>query len=228
MTRMFVRHKINDYAAWRQVYDDFPRESLGATAHAVYQNPDDPNDIIVERLTLNAASATTKGVELELMALPVAGLQLDGSLGYLDARYDSFDDAISELSDEEIDRSGETFNGVPKLQAHVGVQYSHPVRPPGPEWLDGWLTPRLDWSYQSALHYAGPEVGAAKQSGFNLLHARLSYDFGSDAAQVALWVKNLTDKTYAGDAFSIANLFGTVIRYYDPPRTFGVELSYRF
>ena len=47
MTRMFVRHKVNDYAAWRKAYDDFDRQSLGATAHAVYQNPDDPNDVTV-------------------------------------------------------------------------------------------------------------------------------------------------------------------------------------
>ena len=47
MTRMFVRHKVNDYAAFRKVYDDFDRDSLGATAHAVYQNPEDPNDVTV-------------------------------------------------------------------------------------------------------------------------------------------------------------------------------------
>lgn len=47
MVRMFVRHKVNDYAAWRKGYDDFEpaRKSMGVTGHAVYQLVDDPNDV---------------------------------------------------------------------------------------------------------------------------------------------------------------------------------------
>ena len=47
MTRMFVRHKVNDYAAWRKAYDDFDatRNSMGVTGHAIFQAADDPNDI---------------------------------------------------------------------------------------------------------------------------------------------------------------------------------------
>jgi len=66
MTRMFVRHKVNDYAAWRQVYDDFDRQSLGATAHAVYQNPDDPSDITVTHDFDSLATAKAFAVSNEL------------------------------------------------------------------------------------------------------------------------------------------------------------------
>ena len=47
MTRMFVRHKVNDFAAWRKAYDDFDatRNSMGVTGHAIFQAADDPNDI---------------------------------------------------------------------------------------------------------------------------------------------------------------------------------------
>jgi hypothetical protein len=63
---MFVRHKVNDYAAWRKFYDDFDRKSLGATAHAVYQNPDDPSDITVTHDfdTLATAKAFAESDEL--------------------------------------------------------------------------------------------------------------------------------------------------------------------
>jgi len=47
MTRIFVRHQVNDYEAWRKVYDDFDREALGVTAHVVYRGVDDPNDVTV-------------------------------------------------------------------------------------------------------------------------------------------------------------------------------------
>jgi hypothetical protein len=49
MTRLFVRHNVADYKAWRKVYDDFDaeRKGLGVTAHAVFQSVDDPNDVTV-------------------------------------------------------------------------------------------------------------------------------------------------------------------------------------
>jgi iron complex outermembrane receptor protein len=174
-------------------------------------------------VTLNAAEATTRGAELEIMARPADGLQLSGTIGYVDTKYNKFDEAINDMTGESFyDRSGESFNSTPSLQTHVSVQYSF-------ELPNGWLTPRLDWYYQSSVHYAGPEVNATNQAGYNLLHARLSYDFLDDRAQVALWGQNLTDQTYArwGMASTVPS-WGNAIRYYGPPRTFGAEFSYRF
>ena len=77
------------------------------------------------------------------------------------------------------------------------------------------------------MNLLGPEVPAATQRGYHLLHARLSYDFLDDQAQVALWARNLTDEIYGTDAIPVAPLgFNSVL--YSPPRTFGAELSYRF
>jgi hypothetical protein len=47
--RMYVRHDVADYAAWRKVYDAFDaeRRGMGVTAHAVYQSIDNPNDVTV-------------------------------------------------------------------------------------------------------------------------------------------------------------------------------------
>ena len=47
MVRLFVRHNVTDYEAWRQVYDEFDeqRRSMGVTGDAVYQSIDDPNDV---------------------------------------------------------------------------------------------------------------------------------------------------------------------------------------
>ena len=49
MARLFVRHNVADYRAWRKAYDDFDaeRRKLGVTAHAVFQSIDDPNDVTV-------------------------------------------------------------------------------------------------------------------------------------------------------------------------------------
>ena len=49
MVRLYVRHPVTDYAAWRQVYDAFDaeRQTFGVTGHAVYRALDDGNDVTV-------------------------------------------------------------------------------------------------------------------------------------------------------------------------------------
>jgi hypothetical protein len=49
MVRLFVRHPVSDYAAWRRAYDAFDEErgGWGVTGQAVYQSVDDPNDVTV-------------------------------------------------------------------------------------------------------------------------------------------------------------------------------------
>ncbi len=46
---MIVSHAVEDYAAWRKVYDDFDlyRKESGIVGHAVNQEYDDPNHVIV-------------------------------------------------------------------------------------------------------------------------------------------------------------------------------------
>jgi len=47
MVRLFVRHKVSDYAVWRKAYDGFDavRIKLGAKGHAVYRDVEDANDV---------------------------------------------------------------------------------------------------------------------------------------------------------------------------------------
>ena len=58
--------------------------------------------------------------------------------------------------------------------------------------------------------------------------ARLSYDFFDDRAQVALWARNLTNTEYFTRVQNLAQFFGFISRYYQAPRTFGAEISFRF
>ena len=46
---LFVRHEVNDYAAWRKAFDAFRPEGkkMGAVTAAVYQAVDNPNDVTV-------------------------------------------------------------------------------------------------------------------------------------------------------------------------------------
>ena len=183
-----------------------------------------PTDLVIE----NAAGATTRGLEMEFITLPVEGLRIQGSLALLDARYNDFPSAASDLYEGvKINRSGETFPGVPQVQTHLGVQYSFEFDP-GFESMRGWITPRFDWAYQSEVHYYSEELVEAAQPGYHLLHLRLSYDFFDDQAQFALWGKNITGTEYFNAATPVASTMGTVLQFYAPPAMWGAEFSYRF
>jgi quinol monooxygenase YgiN len=59
MVRSFIRHRVRDYDAWRQVYDNFgdAQREGGVRAEAVFRSLDDPNDVIVTHDFDDAASA---------------------------------------------------------------------------------------------------------------------------------------------------------------------------
>jgi quinol monooxygenase YgiN len=67
--RMFVRHEVADYAAWKQAFDAFApvQKKAGVTYKAVYQSTDDPNDVTVihEFHSLEKAKAFAKLPELK-------------------------------------------------------------------------------------------------------------------------------------------------------------------
>lgn len=49
MIRMFVRHPVKDFPAWKKAYDNFDeaRRSMGVKGQAVFQAATDPNDVTV-------------------------------------------------------------------------------------------------------------------------------------------------------------------------------------
>lgn len=49
MTRMFVRHPVEDFDEWKRVYDelDQTRKEMGVKEDAVFQATNDPNDVTV-------------------------------------------------------------------------------------------------------------------------------------------------------------------------------------
>ena len=79
MTRIFVRHDVEDFATWKKGYDEeaqWQREG-GVTDEAVFQSVDDPNDVTVihEFNTLDEARAFASNPELKakMDALGVTG-----------------------------------------------------------------------------------------------------------------------------------------------------------
>ena len=73
MVRLFVKHRVADYNAWRQVYDAFGpvQRELGVTAHGVCQDVADDAVVTITHdfASLDAAKALMADVRLrEAMA----------------------------------------------------------------------------------------------------------------------------------------------------------------
>jgi ABC-type sugar transport system substrate-binding protein len=83
--RMFVRHEVADYGAWRKVYNAFAptQKELGVIYQAVYQSTDDPNDVTVihDFHTLEKAKAFAASAELKA-AMEKAGVKGASQIWY--------------------------------------------------------------------------------------------------------------------------------------------------
>jgi len=68
--RMYIRHEVTDYAAWRKIYDGFDatRQKLGVTAQSVHQSIDNPNDVTVTHDFGSADKAKTFAASPDLKA----------------------------------------------------------------------------------------------------------------------------------------------------------------
>jgi iron complex outermembrane receptor protein len=202
---------ILNTSVYTSLYDDVQVQTIVASTNAF-----DPRTVV-----LNAASARIRGLELELLALPLPDLRIEGSLSLLHGRFDAFE-SVSATTGLPVDRAGERLPYVPDVQSHLALQYSIPIAAAAP-WLSGRLTPRIEWYHQSETVYVAPELPLGTQPAYDLLNARLSYAFLDDRAEIALWARNLTDEAYFDFAFNLLPA-GTLTRYYELPRTFGVEL----
>lgn len=191
--------------------------------------PDDPGCFEATRIIINnAAKAEIKGFELEFNAEPWEGLLLDGFVGYVDARYGSYPNSENALTGVMEDRTGQQIPFISPWQTHLGLQYSLPVPSEGPTWLDGWLTTRLDWSWRSELVQWAPELTELTQDAYHLLNLRIGYSFNDNQSEVAFWSTNLSDARYSQQAIAWPRITGTGVRFTEPPRAFGVEVSYWF
>lgn len=224
-TTLFDRKLTFNLAAFYTDYKNKQEEAVVATP------PGSPNP--QETLVTNAASATIKGIEAEFQARPTRSLTLRGTLGYLDAEYDSF--PSRQPNGTPIDLSTLTLRRAPDITASVGGDYTletgigrftlstefryidpyettiNPVRGPGGVVV---LPARND-----------PRGTTDAQ---NLLDASLTWvgDVGGAKLRATVFGRNLLDDRGLNSALPVAQLFTFGIAR--PPRTYGVTLGFEF
>ena len=178
---------------------------------------------------VNAGEATYSGFELDLVAVPMQGLVVDATYGYLDAEYEEYlirrnprdpNGALVDISDNT------TVTRAPENTFSLGVQYDIP-----PLFGDrGALSVRVDANYMDDMvfHPFNNEFDSAEARW--LMNARVNLtgiDVGNGSLRLSAWGKNLLDEEYRewGIDFGALGFAGNV---YGQPRTYGLDLSYEF
>jgi iron complex outermembrane receptor protein len=170
-------------------------------------------------LTDNAASAEIKGIEAEFQFAVTDGLRLFASGSYIDPTYKDFiESAINPSTGQPLDSSGNRLQRTPKSQFSGGIDVTTGLG----QWQDA-LNFRISYSWQGDLFWATDNI--AKEPAYGLLDARIGLSPQDAKWTVALWGKNLTDKLYR---VSIIPFFGEEVSQFGPPRTYGMDLSWKF
>jgi iron complex outermembrane receptor protein len=174
-----------------------------------------PNPFVPAQFYItNAGSATSKGFEVELSALPRRDLDFFGGFGYTSAHFG--DGSVS----GGVDVSGNRLSGMPDFTGNAGVQYSRPVR-----------SSTTAFGRAEIVVYGNrqfDDANTAEQGAYSLVNFR----GGVRAAHLFVegWIRNAFDTFYVPTAFA-----------YDPrlapsgfigeagaPRTFGVRAGVTF
>ncbi|HNP64709.1 MAG TPA: TonB-dependent receptor [Woeseiaceae bacterium] len=178
----------------------------------------------------NAAKVETTGLEAEASWYLTNDFSIQGSIGLLNAEFDSFPGGGSNGADV----SGNKLVNAPETSAALGAVYLHSI----PAWRSTLLL-RGDVTYADKYYTtANNETEVPYNSAFpgtiafgeipsrTEVDARIGLMSDAETWEVYLWGRNLTDET---DFVSeLRDFFGTIAKLPGMPRTYGVEFAWNF
>lgn len=201
---------------------------LQINAAAFYNRYDDiqVNTFVPEIIGIsveNAGEATISGAELEVLARLSSNLDLMFNYAYLDTRYDEYLD-VDPLTGQLRDYSSEReFGYAPRHSYNATLQYTFDPMP------YGTLSLRIDYAWMDEQFIGVTDDPTTNIDDYGLLNARMTLaeipTGGRGELAVSAWGKNLTDKEYITTG---VNLTAFTINQWGDPRSYGIELSYRY
>jgi iron complex outermembrane recepter protein len=175
--------------------------------------------------TLNASSAKSLGAELEVQAIPVRGLQLGLSAGYLDAYFNDFPNAIVH-GGYEVNLTGQQLPKSPRFTASTNMQFSQPVAADTEAYL------RVEGVYRSAMAGNIDATAAPLDGQGTYPYIEPSYVVWN--LRLGATTSHFTTQAYSENVFNHSYYNGTYdhfglggIRLVPHPRLFGVRFSYK-
>lgn len=167
------------------------------------------NQVGVTTIVSNRGGADIQGFELEGTIVLPAGFGLEGGISYTDVEFSAPDDIQF---------------GVPKWTYNASLTYGQDV---GPFVLSG----RLDYYRRGTLNLALTQTSLntnpalAPLPAFEQLNARIGIAL-ENGLDIAFYAKNLNEDETFIDGLNLSENF--IVGYLPQPRTYGLEIGYRF
>lgn len=166
----------------------------------------------------NAATAHVKGVELELQSEPLEGLNLGGTLAYLDATYSSYPQAPI-AGGATVNATGHYLDSAPKWAYSLHGQYTFPVIHHGSMFVRG------EWSWRGTQYFTPDNSNVQSQPAYGLVNSSLGYDSPDGHWQAVLYGRNLTNRQYITSTGTFTVVAAGKV---GDPRTYGLDVSYTY
>ena len=165
----------------------------------------------------NAPKAHTQGAEFHIIYQPVTNFTATVNVGYLETRLDEYSVA---LAPGAPDYSGNVLPVAPRWSNSTILDYKVPVS-------TGTLDLQFSASYKSKQFFDTSNDPLTTQDAYWLENFRAGYTFDGAHWEVALFVRNLSDKKYLSDSFDLSSPFGLIEQVVGVPRTYGLEVDYQ-
>ena len=211
-----------------------------------YRPVTNPSNTIGEFATENAAAASIRGLEAELLWLFADNWELGGNYAYLDAVFDEFTPNTQNLGvDSDGDgfadscgagtTSGSVVNGQQGcIPDYSGNQLRQAPRNSGSGYVkyivdtdSGTWSAKLTYRYQGKMYFDPDNNDLAVTHSYDVWDARLGWSSTDGEWDISLWGKNLTDEEYRTQIFSTG---GGTRAFFNPgnPSTYGLTVAYSF
>jgi iron complex outermembrane recepter protein len=174
-----------------------------------------------EESITNAATATNKGLELEVAARPVPGLDLIANIATLDATYSKYLGAPvpASIGGGVTDASGKRLDQAPSYSGNVAAEYT--LQLSRGDSVDG----RAEYNFQGREYFEPTNYYLESQKDYGTLNIAVGYTTAGGAWRLSLWSKNLADKHYF---VAIGDNGATFSGVPGAPRIFGATLTTRW
>jgi iron complex outermembrane recepter protein len=200
--------------------------------HNDYKNMQLGQRIAGAAITSNA-DAITQGAEAEVQFAPSRNLLLDANVSVLKTKIGSFltSDAANpgqslttKTPEVIINLQGNKLPYAPAFKAKVGVQYSMPL------FNTGWkTTARLDYVWQDKMYAREFNTPTDLIKAWGIANLQVRFLNAKENIEVKTFVKNLRNSDPVTSIIIEDALIGSYrnVRYLDP-RTYGLQIEYRF
>ena len=196
----------------------------------------------------NAGDLSIEGVELELLWRPTDSTEISAWYAHNEGTYDSFVEGVGwdawvyQYGLWETPPQGDPgCPGAPTLPLPETCSRTGDKLPYNPE--DRWFLAftqefnvtasttgffRLEYSYGSEQTTDGDNDPLTLSDGYEIVNARLGFDFENIDSTLTFWGRNITDERFYYGSFDIPFSFDKTMSYPAEPATYGVTFSKRW